>query len=195
MDIEIGKYLNFHCPRGDELPELELYMDQVLSIIEKNLSLFRENQEREEKSKEKEGKEKENSSLLTPTMINNYVNHKILPPPIKKRYSKEHLALLHIICLAKRILSMSEIKTVIDAFGDEYDVAYKYDLFCDEVENALKMTFGSALPSTDIANADLPAPHAILCAFARAFSHKIYAQCAIACCVAENQKDDVDTKN
>ncbi len=193
MDIEIGKYLDFHCPRWNELPELELYMDQVLSIIEKNLSLFGENQERD-KNKEKEDKEKESSTLLTPTMINNYVKHKILPPPQKKRYSKEHLALLHIICLAKRVLSMSEIKTVIDAFGDEYDVAYKYDLFCDEVENALKMTFGSALPSTDIADAELPAPHAIMCAFARAFSHKIYAQCAIACCISENEKNSIQKR-
>ena len=194
MEIETCKYLDFHCPRWDELPELELYMDQVLSIIEKNLSLFREDQEREEKNKDKEGKKKENSALLTPTMINNYVKHKILPPPIKKRYSKEHLALLHIICLAKRILSMSEIKTVIDSFGDEIDVAYKYDLFCDEVENALKMTFGSALPRTDISDAELPALHAVMCAFARAFSHKIYAQCVITCCVPKTQKDDSETK-
>lgn len=195
MDIEIGKYLSFHCPRWDELPELELYMDQVLSIIEKNLSLFKEKQEYEEKSKEKEDKDRDASPLLTPTMINNYVKHKILPPPLKKRYSKEHLALLHIICLAKRVLTMSEIRTFINAFGDEYDVAYKYDLFCDEVENALKMTFGSELPSTDITNADLPAPHAILCAFTRAFSHKIYAQCAIVSCVSEIKNDVPEIKS
>ena len=195
MFIEVDKYLEFHCPRWSELPELERYMDQVLSIIEKNLSLFKEKQEREEKSKEKEDREKDNFQLLTPTMINNYVKHKILPPPQKKRYSKEHLALLHIICLAKRVLSMNEIKAVIGAFGDEYDISYKYDLFCNEIENALKITFGSTLPNTNIVNSELSAPHAVLCAFARSFSHKIYVQCAIACCAENNKKENVDNKN
>lgn len=195
MFIETYKYLEFHCPRWSELPELELYMDQVLSIIEKNLSLFKEKQECDEKSKEKDDKERGSSPLLTPTMINNYVKHKLLPPPLKKRYSKEHLALLHIICLAKRVLSMNEIKAVIDAFGDEYDVSYKYDLFCDEIENALKITFGSELPGTNIVNSDIPASHAVLCAFARSFSHKIYVQCAIACCSEDNKEEVSEAKN
>ena len=66
----------FHCPRWEELPKLLLYMDQVILVLEETLSLFVE--------------EKEN--VVTSTMINNYVKHKVIPAPVKKKYEKEHLA-------------------------------------------------------------------------------------------------------
>ena len=62
--------LNFHCPRWKELPEIDLYMDQVVSILEKYLSVFMEY---------------EGEKIITPTMINNYVKQKVVDPPIKKR--------------------------------------------------------------------------------------------------------------
>ena len=73
------RYLSFRCPRWRELPELELYMDQVLCILEKNLGLFGE-----ETDSKKEDDGQKTSVVITPTMINNYVKNKLIPPPEKK---------------------------------------------------------------------------------------------------------------
>ena len=71
-----------HIPRWNELPEFELYMDQVIGLAEKNLGALYI-----------DGK-----GLLTPSMINNYVKSGVLPPPKNKRYNRTHLAILMIVC-------------------------------------------------------------------------------------------------
>lgn len=76
----------FHCPRWEELPKLLLYMDQVILVLEETLSLFVE--------------EKEN--VVTSTMINNYVKQKVILPPVQKKYGREQLAQLMVVCLLKR---------------------------------------------------------------------------------------------
>ena len=75
-------YANIMFPRWDDLPDIELYMDQVVSILEKNLSVFSNGEK-----------------LITPSMINNYVKQKIVKPPVKKRYDKMHLAYLFVVCI------------------------------------------------------------------------------------------------
>ncbi len=163
------RYLSFRCPRWRELPELELYMDQVLCILEKNLGLFGE-----ETDSKKEDDGQKTSVVITPTMINNYVKNKLIPPPEKKRYSRLHLAYLHIICVGKRILSMSEIKAVLDILLDEYTPEEAYDLFCDEIEGALRHTFGGEFLSAG--DGSLSSARIVLSALANAFSFKMYAQ-------------------
>ena len=65
-------------PSWESLPQLDLYMDQVMVLMERYLALF------------SDGKDK----LITPSMINNYVKLGLIPPPVKKKYSREHLARL-----------------------------------------------------------------------------------------------------
>ena len=77
----------------DRLPELELYMDQVITFLNKQLELFTMDGER----------------LLTPSMINNYVKDGVLPRPVQKKYGREHLAMLMIIYMLKPVLSLPEI--------------------------------------------------------------------------------------
>ena len=77
----------------DRLPELELYMDQVITFLNKQLELFTMDGER----------------LLTPSMINNYVKDGVLPRPVQKKYGREHLAMLTIIYMLKPVLSLPEI--------------------------------------------------------------------------------------
>ena len=79
----------------DRMPEIELYMDQVITYMEKQLSFYRRN---------------EQSKMLTPSMINNYVKDTLLPRPNRKKYSREHLASLMMICLLKPILSIPDIQ-------------------------------------------------------------------------------------
>ena len=92
---EIGA---FHLPRFHELPDVGLYMDQVVSIIDKYFKVLDRDDDK---------------PIITPSMVNNYVKLGIIPPPDKKRYGPKHLAYLIMICLLKQVLSMSEITLLI----------------------------------------------------------------------------------
>ncbi|MBR3696821.1 MAG: DUF1836 domain-containing protein [Clostridia bacterium] len=83
-------------PLWSELPELDLYMDQIIVLMEKYLCCSTE------------------EKLITPSMINNYVKLGIVPPPIKKKYSKIHIAYLIIICSLKQVMPIADIKILID---------------------------------------------------------------------------------
>lgn len=90
--------LSMHTlPMWDELPVFELYMDQVIVLVNKYLSILENGEER----------------VLTPSMINNYVKQKTLPAPIKKRYSRVHVAYLIMICILKQSLSISMIQKIL----------------------------------------------------------------------------------
>lgn len=116
----------FHCPRMNEFPDLELYMDQVLTILQNVLSPFSED------SREK---------FITSTMVNNYVKQKVVSPPQKKKYNRKHLAYLMVVCILKRVLSLSEICQLIRHQISTYPIEEAYDFFCAQIEMTLKATF------------------------------------------------------
>ena len=88
----------FHIPRWEELPDLELYLEQVVILLEEYLEPFYTDK-----------KEK----IITKTMIHNYVKFRVMKAPIHKKYNKSHIAYLITICLLKRIYSIHDIKTLI----------------------------------------------------------------------------------
>lgn len=114
---------DFHLPRWDELPELALYMDQVITLIDTYLSPVIQ---------------PEKHSLLTSSMVNNYVKKGMIPPPEKKRYAQKHLAYLIAITLLKQVLTISEVKTGILFQGKAVGIRNAYNLFCEEQEKAIK---------------------------------------------------------
>lgn len=118
--------LEFHIPRWNELPEIELYMDQVVTILENKLEIFSENS---------------SQKIITSTMINNYVKQKVVKPPEKKRYGRLQLSYLFVVCILKRIMSISDICESIEFMLKKYTADKVYDIFCDELEFALKMVF------------------------------------------------------
>lgn len=83
-------------PAWDSLPDIDLYMDQVLLLVDRSLRGFPGYEERG----------------LTASMVNNYVKQGVLPSPVKKRYGRAHLAFLLIICVLKPALPISAIKAV-----------------------------------------------------------------------------------
>lgn len=119
------KFTNYKLPRWNELPEIHFYMDQVIEFTEKYLKLF---------LCEDSGK------LISPSIVNNYVKHKIIPSPEKKRYSREHIALLLIICILKPIMPISSIKFLIDCQLKNISLEQFYNNFCYEQETSLKNT-------------------------------------------------------
>lgn len=112
---------NLHFPRWHELPEFELYMDQVIGLVEKYLRPLYP----------------ENKAPITPSMINNYVKNGALPPPQNKRYNRTHLALLMIICSAKSILEISSISDILSQSISASNIETALDQFAEMYENSL----------------------------------------------------------
>ena len=75
--VKMSDIKNLHIPRWSELPEIDLYMDQVVTLINSKLVPFIYNET-------KDGE----SQIITKTMINNYVKNNLVEPPVKKQYSK-----------------------------------------------------------------------------------------------------------
>lgn len=96
---------NTSFPKWDELPEFELYMDQVIAIVNRYMGNMADLMNDE--------------NIITQAMINNYVKNKLIPPPIKKRYSKIHIAALLIICSCKQSMNISSIMAFLDFESDE----------------------------------------------------------------------------
>ena len=122
----------FHMPRWNELPNVDLYLDQVVNLINSTLSpyIFLNND-----------KKKENIQVLTKTMINNYVKNNLIEAPEKKLYSKIQLAKLFVICILKQVYSMQDIKILINIALEKTTAEEKYDTFCNLFEKALVCTF------------------------------------------------------
>ncbi|MCR4590395.1 MAG: DUF1836 domain-containing protein [Lachnospiraceae bacterium] len=87
------------------LPDIGLYMDQVTTFMEKNME---------------HTKRYSTDKVLTKTMINNYAKNKLLPPPDKKKYDKDHLIMLIFIYYFKNILSINDIEKLMAPLSDKY---------------------------------------------------------------------------
>ncbi len=119
---------NFRIPRWNELPNVDLYLDQVVKLINSCLSPYILNNECE-------------TELLTKTMINNYVKNNLIDAPIKKQYSKVQLAKLFVICVLKQVYSMQDIKNLINIALIDSTIQTAYDKFCNLFEEALLCTY------------------------------------------------------
>lgn len=159
-----------HLPRYDELPSLELYMDQVIVLLNQYLRhfVFAASEDK----------------LITPSMVNNYVKMKLLPAPVKKKYGRTHLACLIMICTLKQTLSISVIKRMLPV-GDEDEVCRQYDefvsthqrlsnLFAQQVMDASEEIFNLSFDrGNEVANLAMSA--GLASAFGRLLTEKIVA--------------------
>lgn len=91
--------------KPEDIPNIDLYMDQVTTFMDKHL-------ERSKRYPE--------DKILTKTMINNYAKNNLLPPPVKKKYSKEHLLVLIFIYYFKGVLSITDIQTLLNPITDRF---------------------------------------------------------------------------
>ena len=113
MDAEAKKFLrniltelkDIGYVRPEEIPNIDLYMDQVTTFIESQLA---------PSNHRKDGK------TLTKTMINNYAKNDLLPPPEKKKYNKDHMLTLIFIYYLKNVMSIGDIQTVLNPITDKY---------------------------------------------------------------------------
>jgi len=91
--------------KPEEIPNIDLYMDQVTTFIESQLA---------PSNHRKDGK------ILTKTMINNYAKNDLLPPPEKKKYNKDHMLTLIFIYYLKNVMSISDIQSIMNPITDKY---------------------------------------------------------------------------
>ena len=108
--------------KSSDIPNIDLYMDQVTTFMDKN---FR-------KTTRYPGDDK----VMTKTMINNYAKNDLLPPPVRKKYSREHILVLIFIYYYKGILSISDIQTLLGPVTEKFfhkDEAFDIQSVYEEV--------------------------------------------------------------
>lgn len=91
--------------KSSKIPNIDLYMDQVTTFMEEQL---------------KSCKRYPDDKVMTKTMINNYAKNDLLPPPVKKKYSKEHIFVLIFIYYFKNILSIKDIDTLLGPMTEKF---------------------------------------------------------------------------
>ena len=123
----VESVLQYEPISWSRLPELDLYMDQVITLMSKELEPFSLEGER----------------LLTPSMINNYVKTGIVHPPVKKHYTKSHLAYFLVLTILKRCYSMQQITSLLHIYTNIKDstIEQAYDLFISRFEDSLNDVF------------------------------------------------------
>lgn len=116
--------LNTHkLPVWDELPSIDLYMDQVIVLMNQYLSSY-------------VPCAGEANQTITPPMINNYVKLKVMPAPVKKKYSRAHIAYLIMLCSLKHALSIPTMQKIIPLYENEESIKELYEVFCNNQHKA-----------------------------------------------------------
>lgn len=117
----------FKFPKWDELPSIDLYMDQVITYLTEQLSCLYFYDEK----------------FITNSMVNHYVKTSIVKPPVKKHYTKQHIAYFIVVTILKKCYSMSEISQLIQIHTsmENSTVEQAYDLFISCFENSLNQVF------------------------------------------------------
>lgn len=152
---------NFHLPRWSELPNIDLYIDQLVSFLDQYLAGYIKNDnEKEEK-------------IITKTMINNYVKHKVIKAPMNKKYNKEHMASLFVIFILKEVYSIHEIEKLIGLAIETSPIGLAYDRFCSELEKAIRIVFAE---KNYVKNSKLSQEQFILRNVVQSFANKLYVQ-------------------
>ena len=145
---EVGKlkqwakeFREFQANGWDTLPDIELYMDQVIGYLNRQLRC--------------QGKEdKGEGQILTPSMINNYVKSGLVTHPNQKRYVREQLAQLYMLCSMKQILTIPDAAALIRYLtGDGHDTKEVYDEFISD-QHVINEGIASVIEQSDAVNSE-----------------------------------------
>lgn len=112
----------FQLPRYSEIPNVGLYLEQASKYICEYLAPLGENP-------------------LTPSMISNYVKKGMISSPVKKQYSRDQLAYLFFIAVAKNVMTLDSLASFLQLQQRTYPLQRAYDYFCQEFENLLFFSF------------------------------------------------------
>lgn len=120
---------SLHISRVAEMPRIELYLDQVLSIVSSELAFMYAPGER----------------VVTGAMVNNYVKQRVVPAPVRKRYARRHLATLLFVCAFKQVLSIEQIRVLLALAAEaDIDSTRAYDDMIGLFEETLRELFSES---------------------------------------------------
>ncbi|MFV0379740.1 MAG: DUF1836 domain-containing protein [Anaerorhabdus sp.] len=131
MDEDFKKWIAsldaFHLPRWEELPKVSLYKEDVLNLVRKYVDDVVDSGE---------------IPSITPSMVNNYVKWKMIPPPVNKQYDRVHIAYLIVITILKQVMPIADIKSGVQFQSMINGTNKAYNYFCSEQENAIRYVCG-----------------------------------------------------
>lgn len=129
---------NYSFAKYEELPDLDLYMDQVITYLERVFNVL---------------KTSSTDKQITSSMVNNYVKGKVIAPPISKKYNREHLAMLEELNTLKKVLSIDEIKEILSLSGESNLDSFNEfkELHSEKLSSAVNVT-REKLNNTDSSN-------------------------------------------
>ena len=113
----------FGLPGWEELPDMDLYVDQVVTLVSRYLSLIPQD---------------EKNPLITASSINNYVRLRVMPAPVRKRYGRRHLAYVLMICTLKQSMALTEIQKILPPDLDDEDTKQIYANFVGRINGAIQ---------------------------------------------------------
>ncbi len=118
LNLILKEFAELDYVHPQDIPNIDLYVDQVTTFIESQLSSMKRN---------------EDEKILTKTMINNYTKNHVLPSPDKKKYSRDHVLMLILIYYLKSFLSIKDIQALLEPvtekyFGTESELSF-YELY------------------------------------------------------------------
>lgn len=124
----VEKYLQNGIISEKNFPDMELYIDQMMKCLNKELFIYGNDE----------------AGPITKAMISNYTKHKMLPGPIGKRYTKEHLICMSLVYYLKECFSMDEIqrlmKPLIKNYSSDWDDKIDIDSMYNEITTFVKET-------------------------------------------------------
>lgn len=118
-DIDDSSFLH-----TKDIPSIDLYMDQVTTFMDEHLVLL---------------KRDEDQKILTKTMINNYSKAHLLPPSVKKKYTKNHMIMLAMIYYMKQVLSITDIQYMMEPLNhlvEDSNATHNLESFFDTMTKA-----------------------------------------------------------
>ena len=167
------KYLlNYRLPDWEEIHDIGLYMDQVVTLLKQYLDYLPPVLKEE--------------LVITPAAINNYVRKKIMPEPVKKKYYRSHIAYLIMICTLKQCMSIATLQTMIPMGLSEEELRQTYTAFATRhrasalffIEQVREVAAGildhaeqTEISTTD--TVDLITTSAVVSGFARLLAEKL----------------------
>ena len=116
------RYLNnYRLPAWKEIPDIGLYMDQVIALLGQYLDFIPVEDQKDDKP-------------VAPTTINNYVRLKVMPAPEKRKYYRIHIAYLIMIFTLKQGTSIRGIQRLLPDASSETEVREFYTNYVELVQ-------------------------------------------------------------
>lgn len=172
----IDELKQYHCPRWSDLPDFDIYMDQVIFFInDRLLPLSFDDQK--------------NDKVITSNMVNNYVKNSIVTPPIKKHYNQYHLAFLIAVSILKRCYSLSEITQLIRIAQSMQDSSIEsvYDSFSACFDHYLHQIMNYGTVKEEFVFQEIHREHILMISVVKTVIYKIYTELEILNFSLENE--------